>query len=185
VIIKANFPIIPRISYDKSRNILQMIKKVFFDRLIKCYTHLPNKHEITMNETIRIMIEKAKKALKNSYSPYSHFAVASCICTDNDLFFTGVNIENASYPLSICAEMSAISQMVNAGQTRIKSIVVLAGSNALCPPCGGCRQCIFEFSTPDTTVYLCNNKEVLHTSTINELLPLAFVFNPLSGSIHD
>lgn len=123
------------------------------------------------------MISAAHNTLTNSYAPYSKFTVACCIRTDKDNLYTGVNVENSSYGLTLCAETSAISSMVTAGEQRIKSIVVLAGTNTLCSPCGACRQRIYEFSTPDTMIHLCNKDSVLRSITINELLPLAFDFD--------
>ncbi|CEG56804.1 cytidine deaminase [Legionella fallonii] len=131
-----------------------------------------------MNNTIAQMIKEAYKALPNAYTPYSQFKVASCICTDKGNLYTGVNVENGSYSLSICAESSAICHMIAAGEQKIKSIVVVAHNNLLCPPCGACRQRIHEFSTADTMVYLCNEKTVFQSLSIDQLLPLAFDFNP-------
>ena len=131
-----------------------------------------------MDELTKKMIFKAHKALANAYAPYSKFTVASCICTDRDKLYTGVNVENASYGLTACAEASAICNMVSAGEKRIKSIVVLAGTNLLCPPCGSCRQKIHEFSTPQTMIHLCDKEKILRSITISELLPLAFNFKP-------
>jgi cytidine deaminase len=131
-----------------------------------------------MDKIITKMIFNAHSALPHAYAPYSKFTVASCLCTDNDNLYTGVNVENASYGLTSCAETSAICAMVSAGETKIKSIVVLAGTNQLCPPCGSCRQKIFEFSTPQTMVHLCNKDSVLQSIRIDELLPFAFKFKP-------
>ncbi len=131
-----------------------------------------------MNKITAKMISEAHKVLKNAYAPYSKFTVASCICTDKDNLYTGVNVENGSYGLTVCAEVSAICNMVSAGEQRIKSIVVLAGTNLLCSPCGACRQRIHEFSTPDTLIHLCNKDSIFHTLTIDEFLPLAFNFKP-------
>lgn len=131
-----------------------------------------------MNQIISKMIAEAVKVLPNAYAPYSKFQVACCVCTDQDTLYTGVNVENSSYGLTCCAETSAICKMVSAGEQCIKTIVVLAGNNLLCSPCGGCRQKIHEFATPDTQILLCNKDSVLHTLTVDELLPLAFDFNP-------
>jgi cytidine deaminase len=131
-----------------------------------------------MDKIITKMIFNAYSALPHAYAPYSKFSVASCLCTDNDNLYTGVNVENASYGLTSCAETSAICAMVSAGETKIKSIVVLAGTNQLCPPCGSCRQKIFEFSTPQTMVHLCSKDSVLQSIRIDELLPFAFKFKP-------
>ena len=131
-----------------------------------------------MNKLTAKMISEAHSILNNAYAPYSKFTVASCICTDKDNLYTGVNVENGSYGLTVCAEVSAICNMVTAGEQRIKSMVVLAGTNLLCPPCGACRQRIHEFSTPDTLIHLCNKDSIFRTMTIEELLPLAFNFKP-------
>lgn len=127
-----------------------------------------------MNEMQQRMINKAVQALQYAYAPYSNYAVASCICTEDEQLFVGVNVENGSYGLTLCAEAAAIAQMVATGRQRIKSIVIMAGNNELCPPCGACRQRIHEFSTPETQVYLCNQETILETMTIDSLLPLAF-----------
>lgn len=131
-----------------------------------------------MDKLTSTMMMQAHKALSNAYAPYSKFTVASCICTENHQLFTGVNVENASYGLSICAESSAICSMISSGERLIKSMVVLAGTNLLCSPCGACRQKIREFSTDQTLVHLCNKESVFKTMTITELLPLAFNFKP-------
>jgi len=131
-----------------------------------------------MDKIITKMIADAHSALVNAYAPYSKFTVAACIRTDKDNLYTGVNVENGSYGLTSCAETSAICTMVSSGERHIKSIVVLAGNNQLCPPCGSCRQKIFEFSSPETLVYLCNKDSIIRSIRIDELLPLAFDFKP-------
>lgn len=123
------------------------------------------------------MISKAHAALAHSYAPYSKFKVACCIRTDKDNLYTGINVENSSYGLTLCAETSAIAAMVTAGEHHIKSLVVLAGTNELCSPCGGCRQRIYEFSAPDTMIHLCNKDSILRSVSIQEILPLAFDFD--------
>lgn len=130
-----------------------------------------------MNNVSLKMIMNAQNALANAYAPYSKFSVAACICTKEDRLFTGVNVENCSYGLTVCAETSAICQMVASGATFIKSMVILAGNNALCSPCGACRQRIQEFSTSETLIHLCDAHTVLKTVTINDLLPMAFSLN--------
>ncbi|WED44133.1 cytidine deaminase [Legionella cardiaca] len=131
-----------------------------------------------MADLEKSMINYAKQALIHAYAPYSNFRVASCLCSEDGSLYTGVNVENASYGLSICAETSAICQMIAAGKRKIKSIVVLNGENTLCSPCGACRQRIIEFSTVDTQIHLCNEQGVIKTMQINELLPEAFRLKP-------
>lgn len=127
-----------------------------------------------MDSKIDLMIKNAVNALKNAYAPYSHFCVGACICSSSGNLYTGVNIENSSYGLTLCAESSAIAQMISAGEKIIDSIVILASSNQLCSPCGACRQRIFEFSTSQTQVLLCNHQHILERKSIDELLPLGF-----------
>ncbi|AHE67325.1 cytidine deaminase [Legionella oakridgensis] len=134
-----------------------------------------------MNQLIKRMINKAHQALSHSYAPYSGYSVSSCLCSEEEILFTGVNVENSSYGLTLCAETSAIMQMVAAGKRQIKDIVVLSKDNALCSPCGACRQRIYEFSTPETRIHLCNQDTVLKTLTIDELLPLAFNLQSTCG----
>lgn len=129
-----------------------------------------------MDKMIAKMIAKAHTALPHAYAPYSRFTVASCIYTVQGNLYTGVNIENSSFGLTLCAETSAICNMVSAGERQIKSIVVLAGNNQLCSPCGACRQRIHEFSTSETLIHLCNKDSVFHSMTVDQLLPLAFDF---------
>ncbi len=122
----------------------------------------------------QLMIKKAFNALQYAYAPYSHYLVSACICSGDGSLSIGVNVENSAYGLTICAERSAICQMVAAGQREIQSMVLMAFDNALCAPCGACRQCIYEFSTPKTLIHLCNQETILQTMTPDELLPMAF-----------
>ncbi|CAM2875156.1 cytidine deaminase [Legionella worsleiensis] len=131
-----------------------------------------------MDNLVSQMIHDAHESLKNAYAPYSKYHVGCCICTIDDKLYTGVNVENGSYGLTICAEGSAICNMITAGDRLIKKVVILSSDNLLCPPCGACRQRIHEFSTPDTMIYLCNKDSILCEMTINELIPLAFDIKP-------
>lgn len=130
-----------------------------------------------MTDIEKLMLTKAKNALKFAYAPYSNYSVACCICTEDNTLYTGVNVENSSYGLTSCAETSAICQMISAGKQQIKHVLVLAKDKALCTPCGACRQRIFEFSTPQTSIHLCINEEIYKTMTMNDLLPMAFTLN--------
>jgi cytidine deaminase len=131
-----------------------------------------------MNKITTKMIRAAHNALSNAYAPYSKFPVACCIRTKENNLYIGVNVENGSYGLAACAESSAICNMVSSGEQQIDSIVILAGNNQLCPPCGACRQKIHEFSAAETLIHLCNKDSILKSLTITELLPLAFIFKP-------
>ena len=93
------------------------------------------------------LIEKAKEALANAYAPYSKFNVGACALFESGNIYTGCNVENASYGLSLCAERNALSCAKAAGETsKLLAIAVVSETMPLCTPCGACRQWIFEFS---------------------------------------
>lgn len=131
-----------------------------------------------MNDQVTQMIQLAHQKLKNAYAPYSNFQVACCLRTSNNKLYTGVNVENASFGMTVCAEAAAICQMVQDGEQQIEELVVLAGTDTFCAPCGACRQRILEFSKPDTLIHISHQKAVFETVTISELMPMAFRFKP-------
>lgn len=117
---------------------------------------------------------KLLELLNNSYSPYSNFPVA-CIVKANNQYFYGVNVENSAYPNGICAEKSAISAAVSAGNLVLEEICILDNSNNFSSPCGGCRQFINEFVEPEVSrVILFNKQGEYQVLNIKQLLPLGF-----------
>jgi cytidine deaminase len=120
------------------------------------------------------LIAAASAARANAYAPYSGFAVGAAIRDGVGALHAGANVENAAYPQGQCAEASAIGAMIAAGGKRIAEMVVLADGEALCTPCGGCRQRIREFADPETRIHLCGPEGLRRTVTIGELLPLSF-----------
>ncbi|WP_316898154.1 cytidine deaminase [Pseudodesulfovibrio indicus] len=123
---------------------------------------------------IKELIRLATEARDKAYAPYSGHPVGAALVTDAGDIFTGCNVENAAYPLGSCAEQSAIAAMVLGGGRTIREMVVVGPTDAPCTPCGGCRQRIREFAGPDTLVHACNEREVLLTMTLDELLPVSF-----------
>ncbi|MDT8437557.1 MAG: cytidine deaminase [Wenzhouxiangellaceae bacterium] len=124
------------------------------------------------------LLEQLRSARENAYAPYSHYHVAALIECPDGSRFVGCNVETAHYK-SICAEASAISAMVAAGRTRIRQVWVLGGGDEPCPPCGDCRQRLFEFSDEHTEVHLVDADGRIHRSEpIGHLLPGAFRLNP-------
>ena len=114
------------------------------------------------------LIQAAVAARKQSYSPYSKYAVGAALLADNGRFYTGCNVENSSYGLTICAERTAVVKMVSDGVRKIEAIVVCtenAGS-----PCGACRQVLAEFAG-DVPVWLVDANGNGRETTLYTLLP--------------
>ena len=123
--------------------------------------------------TRNALIAAAKLASTNAYCPYSKFPVGAAILTSEGAIFTGCNVENASYGLTICAERNAIFQAVAQGKTSIIAVAVFTPTTIPSTPCGACRQVINEFGPDAEILSVCNGPESLHT-TLAKLLPDAF-----------
>ena len=121
------------------------------------------------------LISLAKEAQKKSYTPYSNFPVGAALITEDGDIFTGANIENISYGLSICGERATIFKMVTekGPNTKIKAIAVTTKADISCSPCGACRQVILEFSTPNTLVIYKRGDDYTAVP-IEQVLPDAF-----------
>ncbi|WP_242219463.1 cytidine deaminase [Shinella zoogloeoides] len=120
------------------------------------------------------LFEAARAAMSFAHAPYSKFPVGAAIRAEDGKIYAGANIENLSFPQGWCAEPTAISHMIMAGNKKIIEMAVIAEKLPLCPPCGGCRQKIAEFATAKTPIYLCDETGVKKTMTMEELLPHSF-----------
>ena len=120
------------------------------------------------------LFEAARAAMAFAHAPYSKFPVGAAIRAEDGKIYAGANIENLSFPQGWCAEPTAISHMIMAGNRKIVEMAVIAEKLPLCPPCGGCRQKIAEFATAKTPIYLCDETGVKKTMTMEELLPHSF-----------
>ena len=118
------------------------------------------------------LIEVAKKYRENAYVPYSKFKVGAAVLTSSGKIFGGCNIENASYPVTNCAERTAIFKAVSEGEKNFDAIAVVADTENFCAPCGACRQVIAEFKIPK--IIMTNMKGDTKTVTLEEILPFAF-----------
>ena len=124
---------------------------------------------------MRDLVEAAMAARKKAHAPYSKFYVGAAMRDEAGRVHAGANMENAAYPQGWCAECSAIAHLVMAGGTRIAEVAVLGNGDALCTPCGGCRQKIREFASGEVKIHCCTEQGVLlKTFTLNELLPASF-----------
>ena len=120
----------------------------------------------------RSLIDLANTARQRAYAPYSKYPVGAALRTKSGRVFTGVNVENAAYPHTMCAERVAIFKAVSEGEKEFDVISVVTDNGG--SPCGGCRQVLAEFGL-DTLVLIANGKgELLKEMTVKELLPEAF-----------
>lgn len=130
--------------------------------------------QITM-ETAELLMDAARAAAEQAYVPYSEFPVGAALLTLDGTIFTGANIENASYPLSVCAERVTIGTAAAAGHRHIQAIAVTAPRVPVVTPCGGCRQVINEFRMPDgACAVILEGSGGLEILSIADLLPRAF-----------
>ena len=122
------------------------------------------------------LLEKAKEASKNTYSPYSKFPVGACVVTPSGKTFIGTNVENASFGATICAERSAIMNMVVNGEREIEAIAIYGPKMKMCAPCGICIQVIAEFKLKNgtTNIILEGEDGEPKAFTLDEILPLGF-----------
>jgi cytidine deaminase len=126
-----------------------------------------------MENTDKELIAAATKIRENAYAPFSDFRVGSALETDDGQIIAGCNVESASYGLTVCAERVAIWKAISEGKRKIKHIAVVADTEELTPPCGVCRQIIWEFGG-DIPVILANLKGKVETMQMKDLLPRAF-----------
>jgi cytidine deaminase len=127
------------------------------------------------------MIDLAKAARHFAHAPYSNFSVGAALLSSDGRVFTGCNVENSTYGLSMCAERVAIFKAISEGVTEIRRVVVVTAHEHIAPPCGCCRQMIWEFAADDTEVVLANLTGDVRTYRISELLPEAFDSRYLEG----
>lgn len=127
------------------------------------------------------LIERAKEARQSAHAPYSNFEVGAALLTTDGRVFTGCNIENSTYGLTMCAERVAIFKAVSEGAREFLKVAVVADHENLTPPCGCCRQMIWEFSADETEVILANLTGDVQKFEIKDLFPKAFDARFLQG----
>lgn len=125
-----------------------------------------------ITETDRDALIAAATAIRTkAYAPYSNFTVGAAVLGEDGQMYTGVNVENASYGLTICAERTAVGKAVTAGVQRILAVAVSTENGV--SPCGACRQVLIEFAD-DIPVWLVNAAGQVRELTLNQLLPYCF-----------
>ena len=129
------------------------------------------------------LVARATQARGHAYVPYSGFAVGAALLTRSGEVFTGCNVENASYGLTVCAERVAIFNAVARGHREFRALAVVADTEEVCSPCGACRQVMAEFG--DFRVIMANLRGDRRSASVAELLPAAFQFPPARGGARD
>ncbi len=119
------------------------------------------------------LIAAAKQARENAHAPYSNFRVGAALRARSGRIYTGCNVENATYSLTVCAERVAIFKAISEGERGFNAIAVVAQTDVLTPPCGACRQIIWEFCG-DVEVILANLKGQTEVHRMSELFPRPF-----------
>lgn len=120
------------------------------------------------------LLSAANAVLSNAYAPYSHFPVAASVRAETGEIFAGCNIENAAFPMGVCAEVGAISALFAKGHHKVIEALILVSSDKICPPCGACRQRLLECAQLEISVHLCTLSGEYRHATLGELFPLAF-----------
>ena len=126
-----------------------------------------------MEHSEKELVEAATAVRENAYAPFSEFKVGSALETDDGQIIVGSNVESASFGLTVCAERVAVWNAISQGKRKIVKIAVVADTETLTPPCGVCRQIIWEFGG-DIPVVLANLKGKTETVQMKDLLPRAF-----------
>lgn len=130
-------------------------------------------HYATLAETFKNAQKQALAVREYSYAPYSTFHVGASIIDNAGKVWRGVNVECSSYGLTICAERSALVSMVTAGTREFACVIVTADTQNLTPPCGACRQMLYDFA-PHALVVLLNTQNKREFYSMNALLPAGF-----------
>jgi cytidine deaminase len=119
------------------------------------------------------LVAAARAARRNAYAPYSRFRVGAAVLAGRAVF-RGVNVENASYGLTVCAERVAVGTAVAAGARRLDAVAIASGTREPTPPCGACLQVLAEFGGPDLPVVLAGAGGRIVETTLGELMPHGF-----------
>ena len=130
--------------------------------------------EEAMPALVQLLLATSREALRTAYCPYSHYPVGAALLTADGKIYSGCNVENACYPLGICAERTAIQKAVSEGHTKFRAIAISCksqGSYAI--PCGACRQVLREFGK-QWDIYLTKADGTYIRKTLEELLPFSF-----------
>ncbi len=125
------------------------------------------------NHGLPALVSAARDARRRAYAPYSKFRIGAAVAAGGRTF-TGANVENASYGLTLCAERAAVSAAVLDGARRLDAIAIVSGTSPPTPPCGMCLQTLAEFAGPELPVLIAGPRGGTRRTTLGALLPHAF-----------
>jgi cytidine deaminase len=124
------------------------------------------------------LLAAARTARENAHAPYSRFPVGAALLAEDGTIWAGVNVENRSYGLTVCAERNAVAAAVAAGRRRFRAVLILADADPPASPCGACREVLTEFCPPELPVRMVNLAGAVREFRLGELFPEPFVFEP-------
>src|SRR6201996_9725720 len=130
-------------------------------------------HSASFPPKARSLLEAALAAREHAHAPFSKFKVGAAIEDENGRVFTGCNVENATYGLTICAERVAIFKAISEGADKLKRVAVIADTDTLTPPCGACRQLLWEFCS-DAELVLANVSGKRESLSLKDIFPRPF-----------
>jgi cytidine deaminase len=120
------------------------------------------------------LVQAARRVRERAYAPYSGFAVGAALLDEHGQIHAGANVENAAYPQGLCAEASALAQLVSSGARHVLAVAVVGQASEPVTPCGGCRQKLREFASPHVPVLVADLHTLRAQYTLEQLLPASF-----------
>jgi cytidine deaminase len=137
-------------------------------------------NEAKMKKEDQNLVKLAVAAQKKALAPYSHFKVGAALRTKEGKTYAGINVESSSYGLTICAERVALFKALSEGEREFDTIAIVTDSDELCPPCGACRQVLWDYA-PNLKIILSNLKGEIKEYELRDLFPAAFDQSFLDG----
>ena len=125
-------------------------------------------------ETVRKLIEEARKAREFAYTPYSGVKVGAALLAKDGTIFTGCNVEVSNYSATVCAERTAVVKAVSQGVTEFSAVAVIADRESPCSPCGQCRQTLNQFAPEMEVIMATTQSDEIEIMKLSDLLPRAF-----------
>lgn len=127
-----------------------------------------------MNIDYQLLMNEAKEASQNSYSPYSKFAVGAAVLASSGKIYKGCNVENTSFGLTVCAERNAVFKAISEGETNVIAVAIYSPNTDSCYPCGACRQVLYEFQKDKEIEIITEKSGYLEVNKLNYLFPCGF-----------